>query len=208
MNLPVLYDYADCEEAAEARPPPYSSLNNVSVAAELPEAPVESANSLFDAVYDRLKLMSRRELSRSRRNDTLDTTALVHETYIKVCGGQQLRFSNSKQFFFYAARAMRHILIDRARYRIRLKGIGTDGHIPLSSCTGDALAVNPQLALDFDSALNVLEARHPRVARVVELHYFAGLTLEDVAQTLGVVRRTVDRDWRYARAFLGSQMQP
>lgn len=168
-------------------------------------AQLSDSDSLFSAVYDRLKSMAHRELKRANGH-TLNTTALVHEAYVKISSGRELEFSDPGQFYLYAARAMRHILIDRARYRISLKAGGAEMHVTLNDAGVDGVAINPLLALHLDAGLEALERDDARVARVVELHYFAGLSLKHVAEILGVVRRTVDRDWRYARAFLLAQV--
>ena len=156
-------------------------------------------DAAFDAVYDRLKAMAHRELSRGAPG-TVGTTELVHELYLKL--GSELKFEAPNQFFTYAARAMRHILVDRARHRLSFKAGGDWHRLSLTDPAVSAVAIEPELALMLDQALSELAAANPRAAQVVELHYFAGLGLERIADVLGVVRRTVDRDWRYARAFL------
>jgi RNA polymerase sigma factor (TIGR02999 family) len=164
------------------------------------------AQAWFCDVYPRLKSMAHRELG-GARGRTLDTTALVHELYLKVCAGRDLQFGETRQFFTYAARAMRHILVDRARARARIKAGGNQHRFTWTESLGEPVATNPADALQLDAALDALEADDERAARVVELHYFAGLPLERVAEILGVVRRTVDRDWRYARAFLLARIE-
>ena len=170
----------------------------------VPSAPVNTARSLFNVVYPQLKSMAHRELNRVGAA-TLDTTALVHELFLKLCGGRTLEFAEPAQFFAYAARAMRHILLDRAYRRIRVKVGGDATHVELDDAV-DAVGTNPQLALQLDAALTRLEGVDARAARVVELHYFAGLGLDQVAELVGISRRTVDRDWRFARAFLMEQV--
>jgi len=162
-------------------------------------------DALFGAVYARLKGMAGRRLAAGARG-TLDTTALVHELYLRLNSADPPGFEHPAQFFAYAARAMRHLLSDRARNRMRLRAGGdwvrvtlTDGEAPL------ALESAAQV-LDLERALQLLEATDERAARVVELRYFAGLTLEQVADTLALNRSTIDRDWRYARAFLRSEL--
>jgi len=160
---------------------------------------------MFETVYERLKATARRELARSS-GATLNTTGLVHEAYLKICVRSDLAFVDPGQFYIYAARSMRTILIDHARFRACVKGGGGTTSVTLSDYCGEDLLGNPSLALQLDAALDALEQDNSRVAKVVELHYFAGLSLEAVAGLLGVVRRTIDRDWRYARAFIGSHM--
>ncbi|MGA9334237.1 MAG: ECF-type sigma factor [Rudaea sp.] len=163
-----------------------------------------SADALFDAVYARLKAMAGRQLAQ-RGHGTLDTTALVHELYLRVSAQRELQFSHPAQFFAYAARAMRHYLADRARDRLRQRAGGDWIRTTLSDDGPIALASAEQ-ALALDAALEQLGRTDPRAAQVVELRYFAGLSLEQVAETLGLARRTIDRDWRFARAFLHDQL--
>jgi RNA polymerase sigma factor (TIGR02999 family) len=165
-----------------------------------------SLDELFDAVYDRLKAMASRQLSRGAPG-TLDTTALVHELYLRIDRERELAFEHPAQFFAYAARAMRHLLADRARLRLRQKRGGDWVRTTLAPDSGDALALTgAEQALALDEALTRLEHDDARAARVVELRYFAGLPAERIADLLQLTRRTVDRDWRYARAFLLSAL--
>lgn len=163
----------------------------------------ESSGPVFVDVYARLKAMASRQRLRGGAPNTLCTTELVHEAYLRM-GGAGNRFENDAQFFAYAARAMRAILIDAARRRVQPKRGGDQTRLELSDPQVDSIHLDPQLALQLDYVLTALEREDPRAARVVELHYFAGLDLRQVAELLGLGRRTVDRDWRYARAFLGS----
>jgi RNA polymerase sigma factor (TIGR02999 family) len=171
----------------------------------VPTATPTDGDALFAEVYARLKAMAHRELGRGGAA-TVDTTELVHELYLKLGNDPQRRFAEPAQFFCYAARAMRHILVDRARHRLRFKSGGDQRRLSLTDPAVDAAVLEPTLALALDQALDTLAREQPRAAQVVELHWFAGLGLEQVAQLLGVVRRTVDRDWRYARAFLLAQL--
>ena len=166
------------------------------------DAPVLAAvDESFAKVYNELRKLARSELRRGSGN-TLYTTELVHEAYLKVCLNEKLSFENEVKFFKYAGVAMRHILVDRAGRRARVKLGGDCPHVDLSDPDVGKVADNPMLALQLDAALRELEKHDARAAKVVELHYFAGLSLERVGELLGVVRRTVDRDWLYARAFL------
>jgi RNA polymerase sigma factor (TIGR02999 family) len=162
-----------------------------------------SSDPVFVDVYDRLKAMASRQRLRGGAPKTLCTTELVHEAYLRMSEADG-RFEKEAQFFAYAARAMRHILADAARRRIQPKRGGDQARLELSDPQVDAVNIDPQLALQLDDALTTLEREDPRAAQVVELHYFAGLDLQQVADSLGVGRRTIDRDWRYARAFLAA----
>ena len=158
----------------------------------------------FADVYLRLKAMAGRQRLRGGAPDTLCTTELVHEVYLRM-DDASCRPGHQAQFFAYAARAMRHILTDAARRRLQLKRGGDQTRLELDDSAVDAVHIDPHLALHLDQALLALEREDARAAQVVELHYFAGLDLGQVAQTLGIARRTVDRDWRYARAFLAER---
>lgn len=161
-----------------------------------------ASNALFEQVYDRLKAMAGNQLRQQERTPTLNTTMLVHELYLRI--GRTPQFFNPAQFFSYAARAMRHFLLDRSRARLSEKGGGLSFRVEMpAQHADDAIAIeSAQDAIALSAALDQLEAIDERAARVVELRYFAGLSHEQVAQTLQLTRRTVDRDWRFARAFL------
>jgi RNA polymerase sigma factor (TIGR02999 family) len=171
---------------------------------EGPGSPSRSGE-LFSTTYRQLKQIAHRE--RTRDNHTLNTTGLVHEVFLKLRTGADPDFAGAPQFIAYAARAMRHILLDRAIRKSRTKLGGDVVHIDVADSAAQQVGTDPALALQLDSALRVLEQADARAARTFELCYFAGLELEKVAEILGVSKRTVDRDWRFARAYLGTQMR-
>jgi len=164
-----------------------------------------STDALFVMVYARLKAMAARQLA-SRRSATLDTTELVHELYLRMGQREALHFEHPAQFFSYAARAMRHLLVNRARDRLRLRAGGQWLKVTLDDDDLRLALDTASQALALDAALDALEQTDVRAAQVVELHYFAGLSLQQVGETLGLVRRTIDRDWRFARAFIKARM--
>lgn len=166
-----------------------------------------ATDALFAEVYARLKAMASRQLAGHRRNATLDTTELVHELYLRIGQREELHFQEPAQFFTYAARAMRHLLINRARDRLRLRAGGQWNRVTLDDRNLKLAIDTAEDAVALDAALDALEQTDARAAKVVELRYFAGLNLEQVAETLGVARRTIDRDWRFARAFLMARME-
>jgi RNA polymerase sigma factor (TIGR02999 family) len=182
------------------------------VAMQIPESALPSSagvplDALFDAVYERLKKLASRQLARGARA-TLDTTALVHELYLRVCERHELAFEHPAQFFAYAARAMRHLLTDRARAHLRQKAGGEWIRTTLTADIDERASVaSAEQAIALDDALTRLAQTDERAARVVELRYFAGLAPEQIADLLGLTRRTIDRDWRYARAFLHSVLE-
>jgi RNA polymerase sigma factor (TIGR02999 family) len=162
-------------------------------------------DALFAEVYDRLKSIAARQRRGSRNG--LATTELVHELYLRMASGNEKRFAQPVQFFAYAARAMRHILIDSARSQLLLKVGGDRERVSLTDPQVDALGVDPGQALQLDEALRALEGDDPRAAQVLELHHFAGLELERIGELLGVSVRTIDRDLRYARAFMAARVR-
>jgi RNA polymerase sigma factor (TIGR02999 family) len=170
-----------------------------------PDAASLAADPLFAEVYARLKAMAGRQLAQ-RAQDTLETTALVHELYLRMSAGRELAFAHPAQFFTYAAQAMRHLLADRARDRLRQRAGGDWVRVTLTGGSQQFAIESAEQALALDAALERLHAADARSAKVLELHYFAGLTVEQIAATLDVARSTVDRDWRFARAFLKNEI--
>lgn len=168
--------------------------------------PVDTTGALFAAVYERLKYMAARQLSRLPPGSTLETTALVHELYLRLQRQPELRFSHEAPFFAYAARAMRHLLADRARDRRRQRAGGDWIRITLTGSDERLALESADAALELDAAVERLAAEDERAARVLELRYFAGLDNGEIAAVLGVGRRTVDRDWEFARAFLQAEL--
>ena len=163
-------------------------------------------DELVDGLYLQLRALARSERRRSGAPDTLHTTALVNELYLKLADAERLRFGEPRQFFSYAAQAMRHILIDRAKLQMRLKREDARLRVTLTDPEVEALTIDPAQALELDAALDTLLLRDQRAAEVVHLHFFAGLGLDQVAALLGVAPRTVARDWRFASAFLKARL--
>lgn len=161
---------------------------------------------LMALVYDELRLMARRQLRRRRPGQTITTTALVHEAYLRLVDHESASWRDRSHFFAVAALAMRHVLVDSARRRLAKKRGGEDVRVPLEDLRGgeqepDAEARAVEL-LAMDRALTSLAALNERLSQLVELRFFAGLTEEETAEVLGTSERTVRRDWRKARAFL------
>jgi RNA polymerase sigma factor (TIGR02999 family) len=186
-------------------------------AASMPEspAPVEPLSSqeldaLFHTVYDELKksahLVRRQRQafganSYGKSDDGMHTTQLVHELYLRLRKSSSLAFLSKPQFFSYAARAMRSIVLDQARSRQSAQQ-RDQAHLQLEAVASDPFAKSPELAIALDSALEALADQDARAAQVVELHFFLELPLAEIAEQLDINLRTVDRDWRFARAFL------
>jgi RNA polymerase sigma factor (TIGR02999 family) len=168
----------------------------------------EALDRLFTQLYEQLHERAHSQLSRARSGETLSTTVLVHETWLRFAGpdGSRIAPSDRGHFFALAARAMRQIIIDHAR---RTNAQKRGGGAVLSGITIDALpgpSSAPSLVA-LDEALNELARLNERLARLVELRFFAGLTVEETAEALGISPRTVKRDWQKARAFLLDRME-
>lgn len=163
--------------------------------------PSDNFDVPFEQVYARMRELAHRERYRFAAGNTFNTTALVHEVYIDICASARSA-PPPRDFFGYAARAMRNLLIDNARRHLRPKHGADMGKVELDTDVVNEVHVDASQALELDSALNRLAKADARAAEIVELHYFAGLDLSRVAQVLGVSERTVNRDWRAARAWL------
>jgi len=171
---------------------------------------------LMTLVYDELRAMARRQLRGRRPGQTITTTALVHEAYLKLVDQDGVPWQDRSHFFSVAALAMRHILVDSARRRVAKKRGGEDVRITLDEWRlGDGEPDAEARAVEIlavDRALASLAALNERLSRLVELRFFAGLTEEETAEVMGTSERTVRRDWRKARAFLfqalGGQATP
>jgi RNA polymerase sigma factor (TIGR02999 family) len=163
------------------------------------------AARLLPLVYDDFRSLALRHLARERAGHTLQPTALVHEAYLKLVDQTRVNWQGRTHFFAVGAQAMRRILVEHARSRRREKRGGDRQRVELE----EASALAPERAvdlLDLDEALQRLEALDERQARVVELRFFGGMKMEEVALTLGVSKRTAEGDWRMARAWLHREL--
>lgn len=162
-------------------------------------------NRLFRQLYDELHRCAHRQL-RASPLQTLSTTALVHETYLKLAAGAQLPLASRAHFMSLAARAMRQVLVDRARR----SGAAKRGRGAIVVTLDANIAAEPDAAADvvaLDRALSTLERIDERAARVVQLHFFAGLSFGDIAELERLTLRTVMRDWQAARALLALELR-
>jgi RNA polymerase sigma factor (TIGR02999 family) len=163
---------------------------------------------LLAAIYDELRHVADRVMRLERGDHTLQPTALVNELYLKFAGLRELKLENRRHFYGAAAEAMRRILVDHARQHNALKRGGSGAvRVPIESVPEELLVAS---AVDFerlDDALNALEAFAPEKAAVVELRYFAGLTIDDTADVLGISKATVSRHWTFARSWLYREMR-
>jgi RNA polymerase sigma factor (TIGR02999 family) len=164
----------------------------------------DALDALFPIVYAELRSLACRQL-RAHRRATLSTTAVVHEAYLKLIGSRVLDAQNRMHFFSIAARAMRQILVDHARLHLaRKRGLGAE-HVELDH-TAIQIEDRAKELVDLDRALGGLQELDERLSRVVEVRFFAGLSVEETAELLDVSPRTIKRDWRRARAYLFSEL--
>ena len=165
----------------------------------------EALDRLLPALYDHLRRMAGRELRREALGHTLDSTALVHEAYLRLVQLDRITWQGRAHFFGACAQIMRRILISHARHRKADKrGTGT-AHVSLDD-VAVAVRERPEALLALDEALDRLAALDPRQARVVECRYFAGMEIEEVAEVVGASPATVKRDWIAARAWLNREL--
>jgi RNA polymerase sigma factor (TIGR02999 family) len=174
-----------------------------------PERAGASPEALLARVYDELRGLAHRYMGRERVNHTLQPTALVHEAYLRLVDQSRVEWQGRTHFFAMGAKMMRRVLIDHARGRGRAKRGGEW----LQISWAEELFANPkgmlssEQMIDLDRAIEELTALDERQARVVELRYFAGMTVEEVAQFLGVSKRTVESDWAAAREWLKERLR-
>ena len=165
-----------------------------------------AADDLLPLVYDELRQLARSRMSRETPGQTLQPTALVHEAYLRLVGNGDVHWNSRGHFFGAAARAMRRILVDRARRKQAAKRGGGQDRLPLESIDAVVTEPAPATMLALDAALRKLEERDPRKSRIVMLRYFAGLTIDQTARALSLAPTTIKDEWRFARAWLCSQM--
>jgi RNA polymerase sigma factor (TIGR02999 family) len=165
-----------------------------------------AASELLPLVYAELRQLAIHRMSMEKPGLTLQPTALVHEAYIRLVGDAAIKWDGRSHFFGAAAEAMRRILIESARRRNSLKQGGNLNRRELTEDDAISIADNTDKLLDLDAALTKLVVHEPELAKLVELRYFAGLTVEETAQTMGMSARTVKRNWAFARAWLGREM--
>jgi RNA polymerase sigma factor (TIGR02999 family) len=156
---------------------------------------------LVPQVHDELRRLARRYMRRERKDHTLQPTALVNETYLRMIAVSRVQWQSRAHFFAIAARIMRQILVDFARSRRASPRGGVAQQVVLDEALVPPSMRHPDLVA-LDDALNQLELVHPRKSRVVELRYFGGMKLEETAIVLGVSRDTVKRDWHFAKLWL------
>ncbi len=171
----------------------------------------EAIDSLYSTIYDELKRVAKARLRGHKKSETLNTTALVHEAYIKLTAGGVPSWSDRAHFFALASSAMRFVLVSYARERNALKRGGGQTDLTLDENLGEVLPAGADEAaldiLNLDQALTALAEQSSRLAEIVEYRFFGGLTYEEIAQTTQQSVSTVKRDWRRARTWLYNMMR-
>jgi RNA polymerase sigma factor (TIGR02999 family) len=184
---------------SEEAPPNPGEITRLLIS--ISEGDRNALNRLFPVVYAELRVLAHRQLAHIRPGDTLRTTALVHEAYLKLLGTDRPEWHDRRHFFAVASRAMRQISVDYARARATQK---RGGNAPALTLDEQLLSVADRAheLVQLDEALTELESLSERQGQVVELRFFGGLTVEETAAVMDVSERTVKREWQKARAFL------
>lgn len=167
-----------------------------------PEDTTRLADELLPTVYEELRSLARRLLAHERPGHTLQPTALVHEAYLRLVDGTKVPWSGRTHFFAVGARAMRRVLVDHARNRGRKKRGGSRAQVTLSDAGPIDQPVDLHDLITLNDALTRLEALDPRQAKIVEMRCYGALTMDEIAQQVGVSKRTVEGDWAHALAWL------
>jgi RNA polymerase sigma factor (TIGR02999 family) len=178
------------------------AVNPAAVLTAVHSGSAGSLDELVPSLYQELRAIAHRQLARRSGGGTLETTGLVHEAYLKVVDQARVGAHDRAHLLALAALAMRHVLVDHARARGRLKRGGSRG--ALVTFEDDQIAIDdqPEVLLQLDEALVWLASLEPRLARVVECRFFGGLSEGEIAAALGITERTVQRDWAKARMLL------
>jgi RNA polymerase sigma factor (TIGR02999 family) len=160
-----------------------------------------ASEELLPLVYDELRHLAAARLAGEGARQTLQPTALVHEAWLRLVGGEERTWNNRQHFFRVAAQAMRRILVDRARHKSSMKAGARAEHLNIEDFEISATTTDDRILL-IDDALDRLEKDDPESARIVTLKFFGGFTNKEIAEMQGVTERTVERHWAYAKACL------
>jgi RNA polymerase sigma factor (TIGR02999 family) len=162
---------------------------------------------LFPLLYDELRRLARSRLSSGGRNVLLDTTALVHESFLRLHGAGKVELTDRDHFMAYAATAMRSVIVDYVRRKASEKRGGDVEHVTLDTGLADSLGATDEEIVEVHEALEALAKVDARLVQVVEMRYFAGLTDDEIGAALGMTGRTVRRDWERARLLLAGMLE-
>ena len=164
-------------------------------------------DALFSAAYPELRKLARSRLRDGGRCTVLDTTALVHESYLRFINGSQLRSETRRAFFAYASQVMRSVVIDTVRERLAERRGGGLAMLTLDTAQAEHLPCGEDEILELHEALEALAQAEPRLAQVVEMRYFGGYSEAEIGAALDLTERTVRRDWEKARLLLGALLR-
>jgi len=167
----------------------------------------DARDALFAAAYAELRRLARARLRDGGRDAVLDTTCLVHESYLRFVQAGELRAQDRLAFFAYASQVMRSVIVNSVRDRIAEKRGGERQPLSLSTNLAANVAVDEDTVLRVHEALEDLEKVNPRLVRVAEMRFFAGYSEREIAETLDITERTVQRDWEKARLILAAMLQ-
>jgi RNA polymerase sigma factor (TIGR02999 family) len=167
----------------------------------------DARDALFAAAYADLHRLARARLREGARDVVLDTTSLVHESYLRFVIAGELRAEDRRAFFAYASQVMRSVIVDTARERVTQKRGGDMPHLTLSTKISAGVADGNETVLKVHEALDELEQAEPRVAQVALMRYFGGYSEKEIAETLEITERTVQRDWEKARLILAEMLR-
>jgi RNA polymerase sigma factor (TIGR02999 family) len=167
----------------------------------------KARDALFAAAYSELHRLAHARLRDGGRNTVLDTTCLVHESYLRFVRAGELRAEDRRAFFAYASQVMRSVIVNSVRDRVALKRGGDQPPLTLATNLGGNVADDEETVLAVHEALEVLEKTEPRLAQVAQMRYFGGYSEQEIAETLDVTERTVQRDWEKARLILAMALR-
>lgn len=184
--------------------PPASDVSRL--LGEVADGNASAVDQILPLVYDQLRAVAQQRMAGERIGHTLQATALVHEAFLRLVGPREIPWESQAHFYAAAAESMRRILVDHARSRKREKRGGKHQRVALN-VLDLAQAENSEEILAFDEAFRRLEQREPEAAEVVRLRFFAGLSVDQTAEALGSSPRTIDRRWKFARAWLFRELQ-
>ena len=164
-------------------------------------------DALFAELHPELRRLAHARLAGGGRHTMLETSVLINECYLKLAGAGRLAINDRAHFLAYASRAMRSIIVDFARGRLRERRGGDAPHVTLNTEVAQGLPAGDEQILSIHESLQALAAREPRLAQVVEMRYFGGMNEEEIAAALDVTDRTVRRDWEKARLLLADALR-
>jgi RNA polymerase sigma factor (TIGR02999 family) len=205
--MPTMPPPTDEESAAPGPPPEAESRNVTELLRAWGDGDPQASEALVPLVYAELRRQAQLALRREGEGHTLQATALVHEAWLRLDGQHEARWESRTQFLAVAAQMMRRVLVDHARTRLALKRGGGATQVTLGDADQTAAESGNVDVLALDDALARLAVMDPRKARLVELRYFAGLSIPEAAEAMGISQATVGREWAVARMWLRRELE-